>query len=90
MPIVWDRIKSSLNRLKHGRGFEDAKALMADRYSVTSKTVDGEQRWELWGHLDSKPWLLVIAVTQSGDRRIISLRPVNKRERRKHYAQSQA
>ena len=85
MLIVWDRTKSALNRLKHGRGFEDAKALMQGRYSVTLNKDRGEERWELWGYLDSKPWLLVLTVTPDGERRILSLRRANKREERDHY-----
>lgn len=84
MRVVWDRTKSALNRLKHGRGFEDAKPLMQGRYSVTLNKDHSEERWCLWGYLDSKPWLLVIVI-RDGERRILSLRRANKREERDNY-----
>jgi uncharacterized DUF497 family protein len=88
MAYVWDVNKSEKNRLERDRSFEDAWLILEGTFKpIQKRSILGEVRWELWGFIGTRPWLLVLKVESDGNLRVISLRKANKRERRKHYGE---
>jgi hypothetical protein len=87
MEYEWDTAKNTINRAKHGIGFEALSSFEWDTAGVTgrSRHTDGEARFAAVGKLDGK--LFTVIHTWREDRmRIISLRRANKAEE-KAYGQ---
>ena len=84
MNFEWDPRKDAVNRRKHGLGFREATTVFGDPLAVTFPDADhsmSEQRFLTIGASASRR-LLVVAHTESDETiRIISARPVTRRER---------
>jgi uncharacterized DUF497 family protein len=92
MPLrfEWDSRKAHSNLGKHGVGFEEAATIFGDPLSLTISDPDhslNEMRYITMGKaLTGK--LLVVVHTHRGDNiRLISARPVSRRER-KYYEEN--
>jgi uncharacterized DUF497 family protein len=85
MEFEWDPRKDAANRRKHGIGFREATTVFGDPLAATFPDVDhsmSEQRFLTIGTSVSGR-LLVVAHTENQETiRIISARPVTRRERR--------
>jgi uncharacterized DUF497 family protein len=85
MDFEWDRAKADANKSKHGVSFEEASTVFGDDDAITVRDPDhseGEDRYLTFG-MSRSGRLLVVAHTDRGDRiRIISSRPMTRRERR--------
>ena len=92
MRIEWDGAKNRINRTKHGIDFETAQLVFDDPCCVTfvERVTDGEARWHAIGSIENLIVLVVVHTyrEEGSDEvvRIISARPVTRRER-KLYAQ---
>ncbi len=80
----WDPAKAAENLRKHGVGFAEAATVFGDWLAINMPDPDhskGEQRYVLLG-LSDRQRLLVVAYAERPPRtRIISARPVTRRER---------
>ena len=89
MEFEWDEAKRLLNFQKHGIDFADAEILFSQEVIIfeDNRYEYGEIRFRALGTIES---LVVSAVfTMRGEKvRVISIRPANKKER-KRYAQTQ-
>jgi uncharacterized DUF497 family protein len=86
MRFKYDPDKAAANLKKHGVSFADAEGVLEDPLAITVEDPDaeGEQRFIAVG-LGSAGELLVVVYTERGeDYRLISARPVTRKER-KHY-----
>lgn len=87
MDFEWDRKKASSNYRKHKVTFDEAVTVFYDPLSATfsdPKHSIGEARYINIGY-SSTPRLLVVSNTEHGDGiRIISARPANRKEKRRH------
>jgi uncharacterized DUF497 family protein len=87
MRVSWDEPKSRSNRKKHGISFDTAAQVFLDPLHITrqDQVVEGEQRWQTIGMVDSVLLVLVAyAVVVDDDEeviRIISARRVTRQER---------
>jgi len=85
MEFEWDARKDAANRHKHGVGFREGATVFGDPLATTFPDVDhsvSERRYLTIGASAGRR-LLVVAHTESPDTiRIISARPVTRRERR--------
>ena len=83
--FTWDGEKSQQNRRKHGVTFGEAISAFGDPMAVTVEDTEhsiGENRYILIGET-VRGRLVVVSLTDVGGAvRIISARPVTKRERR--------
>ena len=84
MQFEWDSRKARDNERKHGVDFEEATDAFEDDHSSTAVDPDhsvGEARYLLFGRTRSGRYL-VVGFTERGDRiRLISARPMTRRER---------
>ena len=87
MRIEWGVAKSDLNRVRRGKGFDEAALLLHGTYRPQASTRNGKRRWEVWGYLDDQEWLGVFEFLYDGTVRVISLRRANARERARYYGQ---
>jgi len=85
MEFEWDPRKDATNRRKHGVGFREAATIFGDPLAMTFPDIDhslSERRFLTIG-LSAGGRLLVVAHTENDlTIRIISARPVTRRERR--------
>jgi hypothetical protein len=85
MDFEWDDEKAAINERKHGATFGEAVEVFSDDHSSTVRDPDhsiGEQRFIIFGKALSNR-CLVVAFTERGGRiRIISARPMTRRERK--------
>ena len=81
----WDEEKADANLKKHGVGFDEARTVFNDPFSITIYDPDhsvNEYRYIDIG-LSSKDRLIVVSYLEKGRRvRIISCRKVTKKEQR--------
>ena len=81
----WDEEKADANLKKHGVGFDEARTVFNDPFSITIYDPDhsvNEHRYIDIG-LSSKGRFIVVSYSEKGRRvRIISCRKVTKKERR--------
>jgi len=81
----WDEEKADKNLKKHGVGFNEAKTVFNDPFSLTIYDPDhsvNEHRYVDIG-LSSKGRLIVVSYSEKGERvRIISCRKAAKKERK--------
>lgn len=90
MPFEWDEEKAKINLKKHKVGFEEAKSVFGDPFTITIDDPEHskeEQRFiDIGKSVNGK--LLVIAYTERGNKiRIISCRKATTAERRKYEEQ---
>jgi uncharacterized DUF497 family protein len=88
--IVWDPVKATLNREKHGVDFEEAATVFRDPLLLVRPDVVhslDEERWIALGK--SVRRLLLVVVHTENDRtiHIISARKAEPRERRRYEQQ---
>ena len=87
MKFDWDPRKARGNLRKHGIDFNEASTVFADTLSITIPDPDhseDEERWVTIG-LSNRKRLLVVVHTEEGETiRLISARPADRLERRKH------
>lgn len=80
MEFEWDPAKCESNRVKHGRGFEDATRLWSGGDSVRiGLNYEDEPRYLVTGVIDGKHWT-AICTDRGGRVRIISFRRAHKKE----------
>lgn len=89
MVFQWDESKNVSNQSKHGLRFEDAQHVFADPLSISRKDeYEGEERWQVIGHLYGVKVVLVVYTTRREDGeqwiRIISARKATAQERRQY------
>lgn len=84
MEFEWDESKAAANLKKHGVSFEEAKTVFANPIAVIfddeAHSID-EQRELIIGHSQKNRLLLVSFTERFNVIRIISARPVTRRER---------
>ena len=96
MRFEWSDEKNQQNLRKHGVSFETAKQVFDDpALSVRERVVDGEERWQTMGLIDSVVVLLVAHTYREEDDaeivRVISARKATRNERKaydKNYKES--
>jgi uncharacterized protein len=85
MDFEWHLSKATANERKHGVSFKEATEIFADYHSSTVEDPDHyfeEERFVIFGRSFQKR-NLVVSFTERDDRiRIISARPMTRRERR--------
>lgn len=90
IPFEWDEEKAEINIKKHKVGFEEAKSVFGDPFSITVDDPDHskeEQRFIDIGKSASGK-LLVVVYTERGSKiQIISCRKATPAERRKYEEQ---
>ena len=85
MPFEWDEEKAKTNIDKHGVSFDEATSVFDDPLFLTfadpSHSIQ-EQRFVIMGE-SARARLLVVSYTErAGTTRLISARPVTKKERK--------
>ena len=87
LTFEWDEKKSKENKRKHGVGFDEAKTVFNDPFSLTVYDPNhsaGEDRYIDLG-LSSEGRLLVVSYTERDENiRLISSREATSKERRNH------
>ena len=87
MEFEWDPEKAARNLVKHGVSFQDAATVFGDPLAMTYYDPDHsetEDRYLTYGHSDSGR-LLVVSHTDRDERiRIISARPMTRKERKQY------
>ena len=90
LPFEWDEEKAEENLKKHKVGFEEAKSVFGDPFSITIDDPDHseqEQRFIDIGY-SKNGRILVVVYTERGQKtRIISCRKATWLERRKYEKQ---
>ena len=90
IPFEWDEEKAEINLKKHKVGFEEAKSVFGDPFSITVDDPDHskeEQRFIDIGKSVSGIFLVVVYTERGNKIRIISCRKVTPTERRKYEEQ---
>ena len=87
MPLTfeWDSRKARSNLAKHGVGFEEASTVFADPLSLTIPDPEhsrAEKRYIMMGRAFNGNLLVVVHTDRGDNIRIISARPVSRRERK--------
>ena len=92
MIFEWDPAKAAANLVKHGVSFEEAATVFDDPLAVTFDDPDHsqmEQRFLTFG-LSRQRRALVVGHCDRRDRiRIITARPMTRREKRQHEESTQ-
>jgi uncharacterized DUF497 family protein len=90
IPFEWDEEKAEINLKKHKVGFEEAKSVFGDPFSITVDDPDHskeEQRFIDIGKSASGKLLVVVYTQHESKIRIISCRKATPAERRKYEEQ---
>jgi hypothetical protein len=85
MEFEWDEKEADENYRKHGVTFQEASSVFGDRLAITFEDPDhskNENRYLTFGESLQKRLLIVSHTERKGRTRIISSRPVNRKERR--------
>lgn len=87
--FVWSDVKDEENRRKHGLPLRFGALLFLDhtRLERSAKTVHGELRFMAIGRIGDRVLTCVFAL-RNGDRRLVSVRPASRRERRAYATQT--
>ncbi|GBR74019.1 toxin BrnT [Candidatus Termititenax aidoneus] len=87
----WDERKNKINLLKHGYDFSIGIIALNDPQAITSDARQdyGELRQITIGRVAEEVFIVVVHTDRNGVTRIISVRPANKKERRKYYDYNQ-
>lgn len=86
-PFEWDPRKAASNFTAHGVAFEEAATVFADPLAMMHSDPDHsltEGRAFLTGHSGNGRLLLVSFTDRGSSIRVISARPLTRRERRKY------
>lgn len=84
MTFEWDDEKAQLNQMKHGVTFEEALTVFNDSLAFTLEDTlhsTQEYRFLTIGYSNLARLLVVVSTEQGAKTRIISARPVTKREK---------
>ena len=84
MDFEWDPKKARENQSKHDVGFEEATEVFGDELSSTVLDPDHsmeEERFVIFGRTRQGKYLVVAFTERSGRIRLISARPMTRRER---------
>ena len=84
MDFEWDRSKARENARKHGFSFEEASQAFIDELSSVVADPDhsvDEERFILFGKTFQEQFLVIAFTERDGRIRIISARPMTRRER---------
>ena len=87
----WDPVKADINVRKHGVAFDEATSVFRNplaRVLPDPTSPKGEDRAIIVGHSEQGRLLLVVFTERDGRLRIISARPVSRRERREYEEHS--
>ncbi len=90
MQFEWDEEKAEINLKKHKIGFQEAKSVFGDPFSITIDDPDHSKKEQRFIDIGSSASgkLLVIVYTERGNKlRIISCRKATPIERRKYEEQ---
>ena len=90
IPFEWDEEKAEINLKKHKVGFEEAKSVFGDPFSITVDDPDHsreEQRFIDIGKSVGGKLLVVVYTERESKIRIISCRKATPAERRKYEEQ---
>ena len=85
--IEWDDDKNEVNKREHYLSFETAQYVFADperleRLDTSKSNTSREERWQTLGKVGS---ILFVVYTERGEnKRIITARPADKKERRSY------
>lgn len=85
MEFEWDGTKERSNRRKHGVSFLEASEVFGDDYSSYVQDPDhsdDEERYLLFGISSKRKHLVVSFTERSNAIRIISARPMTRKERK--------
>ena len=88
----WDERKNKTNLLKHGYDFSVGIIALNDPCAITSadsRQDYGELRRITIGLVAEEVFVVVVHTDRNKIARIISVRPANKKERRKYYEYNQ-
>lgn len=88
--VAWDEAKRRINLAKHGMDLADAHRFdFGDAVIEEDRDARGEQRFRAVGRIGDR--LCFLIYTEQGDEmRVISLRPVTRKERRDYEQRLQA
>lgn len=90
MLFEWDEAKADGNRRKHGVSFELAAQVFDDPYALAEqdRTVDGEDRWQTIGMVETVVVLLVGHTVREEEHneiiRLITARKATRKERQRY------
>ena len=90
IPFEWDEEKAEINLKKHKVGFEEAKSVFGDPFSITVDDPDHSKEEQCFIDIgkSTSGKLLVVVYTERGSKiRIISCRKATPAERRKYEEQ---
>ena len=90
MQFEWDEEKAEVNLQKHKIGFEEAKTVFGDPFSITVDDPDhstDEQRYIDIGKSSSGKLLVVVYTERGNKTRIISCRKATPTERKNYEKQ---
>jgi uncharacterized DUF497 family protein len=88
----WDEQKNKANLEKHGYDFSVGIIALNDPDAITAEDIRkdyGEIREITIGKIAAEIFVVVIHTERNNVTRIISVRPANKKERRKYYEYNQ-
>jgi len=79
----WDQGNIEKNKVKHNVTPEEAEEVFQDdkNFILVAKQKSGEKRYMLWGQTSQRRLLTIIFTIREDKVRIISARPINKKER---------
>lgn len=90
IPFDWDEEKAEINFKKHKVGFEEAKSVFGDPFSITVDDPDHskeEQRFIDIGKSFGGKLLVLVYAERGNKTRIISCRKATRMERKKYEEQ---
>ena len=85
MEFEWDPKKATKNARKHGVAFQEAATVFGDPLAITFEDPDhttNEKRYLTFGLSQQKRLLIVSHTERRGRTRIMSTRPMDRKERR--------
>ena len=85
MEFEWDARKAARNLATHGVSFQEAATVFGDRLAITyfdPDHSDAEDRFLTFGHTSAGQLIVVSHADREERTRIISARPVTRRERK--------
>ncbi len=91
LAFTWDPVKAATNLRKHGISFDEATSVFTNplaRVLPDPTCHEGEDRAIIVGHSERGRLLLVVFMEREGRLRIISARPVSRRERGEYEDQA--
>jgi uncharacterized protein len=84
MKFEYDKVKSALNKEKHGIDFEKAQYLWDDDFVIFKAKTSDEQRFMIIGKIKNKTYSCIFTL-RNNSIRIISCRRSRENEERGYY-----